>query len=139
MNCNADSGNCANGDTQLLFAVASGIAPHVQSGKIRQIAVTSAGRFDSLKDLPSIAEGGVKGFEAVAWNGLFGPSSMPADIVAKINADVNAVLAEADVKDRLVKAGMAPGGGTTAAFKAMLDADMKKWGGIIKRLNIQLD
>ena len=129
----------ANSDTQLLFAVASGIAPHVQSGKIRQIAVTSVGRFDSLKDLPSIAEGGVKGFEAVAWNGLFGPSSMPADIVAKINADVNAVLAEADVKDRLVKAGMAPGGGTIAAFKTMLDADMKKWGGIIKRLNIQLD
>jgi tripartite-type tricarboxylate transporter receptor subunit TctC len=129
----------ANGDTQLLFAVASGIAPHVQSGKIRQIAVTSAGRFDSLKDLPSIAEGGVKGFEAVAWNGLFGPSSMPGDIVAKINADVNAVLADPDVKDRLVKAGMAPGGGTSVAFKAMLDADMKKWGGIIRRLNIQLD
>ena len=129
----------ANGDTQLLFAVASGIAPHVQSGKIRQIAVTSAGRFDSLKELPSIAESGVKGFEAVAWNGLFGPSSLPADVVAKINADVNAVLADADVKDRLVKAGMAPGGGSVAAFKTMLDADMKKWGAIIKRLNIQLD
>ena len=129
----------ANGDTQLLFAVASGIAPHVQSGKIRQIAVTSAGRFESLKDLPTIAEGGVKNFEAVAWNGLFGPSSMPADIVAKINADVNAVLAEPAIRDRLVAAGMAPGGGTSAAFKTMLDADMKKWGGIIKRLNIQLD
>lgn len=129
----------ANGDTQLLFAVASGIAPHVQSGKIRQIAVTSAGRFDSLKELPSIAESGVKGFEAVAWNGLFGPASLPADVVAKINADVNAVLADADVKDRLVKAGMAPGGGSVVAFKTMLDADMKKWGGIIKRLNIQLD
>ena len=129
----------ANGDTQLLFAVASGIAPHVQSGKIRQIAVTSAGRFDSLKELPSIAEGGVKGFEAVAWNGLFGPSTLPADVVAKINADVNAVLAEPAIRDRLVAAGMAPGGGTVAAFKTMLDADMKKWGGIIKRLNIQLD
>ena len=129
----------ANGDTQLLFAVASGIAPHVQSGKIRQIAVTSAGRFDALKELPSIAEGGVKGFEAVAWNGLFGPSTLPADVVAKINADVNAVLNEPAIRDRLVAAGMAPGGGTSAAFKAMLDADMKKWGGIIKRLNIQLD
>lgn len=129
----------ANGDTQLLFAVASGIAPHVQSGKIRQIAVTSAGRFESLKDLPSIAEGGIKDFEAVAWNGLFGPSSLPADIVAKINADVNAVLAEPAIRDRLVAAGMAPGGGTSAAFKTMLEADMKKWGAIIKRLNIQLD
>ena len=129
----------ANGDTQLLFAVASGIAPHVQSGKIRMIAVTSAGRFESLKELPSIAEGGVKDFEAVAWNGLFGPSSLPADIVAKINADVNAVLNEPAIRDRLAAAGMASGGGTSAAFKTMLDADMKKWGGIIKRLNIQLD
>ncbi len=129
----------ANGDTQMLFAVASGIAPHVQSGKIRQIAVTSSGRFDSLKELPSIAESGVKGFEAVAWNGLFGPSSMPADIVNKINADVSAVLADPEIKDRLVKAGMAPGGGSPASFKAMLDADMKKWGGIIKRLGVQLD
>ena len=129
----------ANGDTQMLFAVASGIAPHVQSGKIRQIAVTSSGRFDSLKELPSIAESGVKGFEAVAWNGLFGPSSMPADVVNKINADVSAVLADPDIKERLVKAGMAPGGGSPASFKAMLDADMKKWGGIIKRLGVQLD
>ena len=129
----------ASGDTQVLFAVASGIAGLVQSGKIRQIAVTSIGRFDSLKELPSINESGVKGFEAIAWNGLFGPSSLPADVVAKINADVNAVLADASVKERLVAAGMAPGGGTVASFKTMLDADMKKWGGTIKRLGVQLD
>jgi tripartite-type tricarboxylate transporter receptor subunit TctC len=129
----------AAGDTQMLFAVASGIAGLVQSGKIRQIAVTSLGRFDSLKDLPSINESGVKGFEAVAWNGLFGPSTLPADVVAKINADVNAVLVEASVRERLVAAGMAPGGGTQAAFKTMLDGDMKKWGATIKRLGIQLD
>lgn len=129
----------ANGDTQVLFAVASGIAPHVQSGKIRQIAVTSLGRFDSLKELPSINESGVKNFEAIAWNGLFGPSSLPADVVSKINADVNAVLAMDDVKQRIVGAGMAPGGGSVAAFKTMLDADMKKWGATIKRLGVQLD
>lgn len=129
----------AAGDTQALFAVASGIAGLVQAGKIRQIAVTSMGRFDSLKDLPSINESGVKGFEAIAWNGLFGPSSLPTDVVAKINADVNAVLADASVKERLVAAGMAPGGGTQTAFKTMLDDDMKKWGGTIKRLGVQLD
>ena len=129
----------ANGDTQMLFAVASGISPHVQSGKIRVIAVTSAGRFDPLKEVPSIAESGVKGFEAVAWNGLFGPSSLPTEIVAKINADVNAVLADPAIRERLAAAGMAPGGGTSAAFRALLDADMKKWGGIIKRLGVQLD
>lgn len=129
----------AAGDTQALFAVASGIAGLVQAGKIRQIAVTSMGRFDSLKDLPSVNESGVKGFEAIAWNGLFGPSSLPTDVVAKINADVNAVLADASVKERLVAAGMAPGGGTQTAFKTMLDDDMKKWGGTIKRLGVQLD
>lgn len=129
----------AAGDTQVLFAVASGISGLVQSGKIRQIAVTSLGRFDSLKDLPSINESGVKGFEAIAWNGLFGPSSLSADVVAKINADVNAVLAMDDVKTRIVAAGMAPGGGSTASFKSILDADMKKWGATIKRIGVQLD
>ncbi len=129
----------AAGDTQVLFAVASGIAGLVQSGKLRQIAVTSLGRFDSLKELPSINEGGVKGFEAIAWNGLFGPSSLPADVVAKINADVSAVLATDDVKSRIVAAGMAPGGGSTASFKAILEADMKKWGATIKRIGVQLD
>ena len=132
----------AAGDTQMLFAVASGIAGLVQSGKIRQIAVTSSGRFDALKDLPSISESGVpalKNFEATAWNGLFGSSSLPADVIAKINADVNAALADPSVKERLVTAGMAPGGGTTAAFKTMLDADMKRWGGTIKRIGVQLD
>jgi tripartite-type tricarboxylate transporter receptor subunit TctC len=129
----------AAGDTQMLFAVASGIAGLVQSGKIRQIAVTSMGRFESLKELPSISESGVKDFEATAWNGLFGPSSLPADVVAKINADVNAVLLDASVKERIVNAGMAPGGGTVSAFKSMLDADMRKWGATIKRLGVQLD
>ncbi|TAG45918.1 MAG: tripartite tricarboxylate transporter substrate binding protein [Betaproteobacteria bacterium] len=129
----------ANGDTQLLFAVASGIAPHVQSGRVRQIAVTSLARFDSLKDLPSINESGVKNFEAVAWNGLFGPASMPADVLSKINADVNAVLADPTVRERLVASGMAPGGGSASSFKAMLDGDMKKWGATIKRLGVQLD
>jgi tripartite-type tricarboxylate transporter receptor subunit TctC len=129
----------AAGDTQMLFAVASGIAGLVQSGKIRQIAVTSAGRFDSLKELPSINESGVKGFEAIAWNGLFGPATLPADVVAKINTDVNTVLADASVRERLIAAGMAPGGGTQASFKTMLDADMKKWGATIKRLGVQLD
>jgi tripartite-type tricarboxylate transporter receptor subunit TctC len=129
----------ANGDTQVLFAVASGIAPHVQSGRVRQIAVTSLGRFDSLKDLPSINESGVKNFEAVAWNGLFGSASMPADVINKINADVNAVLADPAIRERLVAAGMAPGGGSAASFKTMLDGDMKKWGATIKRLGVQLD
>lgn len=129
----------AAGDTQVLFAVASGIAGLVQSGKIRQIAVTSLARFDSLKDLPSINESGVKGFEAIAWNGLFGSSTLPADVVNKINADVNAVLAMDDVKTRLVGAGMSPGGGSVASFRTMLDADMKKWGATIKRLGVQLD
>ena len=60
-------------------------------------------------------------------------------MVAKINADVNAALADAGVKDRIVNAGMAPGGGTAASFKSMLDADMKKWGGIIKSADIRVD
>ncbi|MCS6996883.1 MAG: tripartite tricarboxylate transporter substrate binding protein [Casimicrobiaceae bacterium] len=129
----------ANGDTQVLFAVASGIAPHVQAGRIRPIAVTSLNRFEPLKELPTIHESGVRGFEAIAWNGLFGPASLPAEVILKISADVNAVLALDEVRQRILNAGMAPGGGTVAAFKSIIEADMKKWGAIIKRLGVQLD
>ena len=112
----------------------------MQSGKIRQIAVTSKGRFESLKDLPSIAESGIKDFEAVAWNGLLGRRRCRPTWWRKINADVNAAPGrcrrEGAHRQRRHGAWRRQ---SAASFKPMLDADMKKWGGIIKRLNIQLD
>jgi tripartite-type tricarboxylate transporter receptor subunit TctC len=132
----------ANGDTQMLFAVASGIMPQVKAGKIRLLAVTSTKRFDSLADLPTIAESGVpalRNFEALAWNGLVAAAATPADVVKKINADVNATLNQTEIKARLFAQGMQVAPTTPAGFKAVIDGDAKKWGDLIVQLGIKLD
>ncbi len=134
----------AAGDTQALLAVASGILPQVQAGKVRILAVMSAKRMESLPDVPSIAESGVSSlanFEAQAWNGLVGPASLPTDVVSKINRDVNAVLAQTSVKARLFAQGMQVGAGnnTPEAFKRVMQSDAKLWGELITRLGFKLD
>ena len=78
----------ARGETQLLFAVASGVMPQVQSGQLRLLAVTSAQRFEGLEYLPTLAESGYPGFVAEAWNGVVAPAATPPAVIARINADI---------------------------------------------------
>ncbi len=127
------------GDTQALFAVAPALLPLVQGGRLKFLASTSAQRVEGMKDLPTIAESGYAGFEALAWNGLFAPSGTPVDVVSRINADVNAVLAEPAVRDSFIKQGLIPGSGSSADFKAFIEAEARKWGAIIERVGIKID
>ena len=134
----------ANGDTQALFAVASGIAPMVKAGKVKMLAVTSSKRFAQLPDLPTIAEAANKdnklqGFEAMAWNGLFTAASTPADIVQKINRDVNTALNSTDIKARLYVQGMQVVESTPQSFVKMIANDAQVWGKLINELGIKLD
>jgi tripartite-type tricarboxylate transporter receptor subunit TctC len=138
------SASVAAGDTQALLAVASGIMPQVQAGKVRIIAVMSAKRMESLPDVPSITESGVPSlanFEALAWNGLVGPASMPADVVNKINRDVNTALTQTSIKARLFAQGMqiSTGNNTPDVFKRVMQTDAKLWGELIMQLGIKLD
>ncbi len=127
------------GDTQALFAVAPALLPMVQGGRLKFLASTSAQRVEGMKDLPTIAESGYAGFEALAWNGLFAPSGTAADVVSRINADVNAVLAEPAVRDSFIKQGLIPGSGSSADFKAFIETEARKWGVIIERVGIKID
>ncbi|MEY4749239.1 MAG: hypothetical protein RIQ60_1453 [Pseudomonadota bacterium] len=129
----------AAGDTQALMAVAPALLPLVQAGKVKFIAVTSAHRVDGMKELASVAESGYPGFEALAWNGLFAPAGTPPELVARINADVNAVLAEPEVRAAFAKQGLIIGGGSAAEFKAFIDAEARKWGAIIRKVGITVD
>jgi tripartite-type tricarboxylate transporter receptor subunit TctC len=113
--------------------------PQVQAGKVKLLAVTTSERFESMKELPTIAESGLPGFNAAAWNGLFTAAGTPADVVDKINRDVAEALAAPDVRQRFSALGMSGVGGTPAQFKAIIDADMKKWGALIERLGVKLD
>jgi tripartite-type tricarboxylate transporter receptor subunit TctC len=86
-----------------------------------------------------VAEAGYTGFDALAWNGLFAPAGTPADVVARINGDVNAAMADSAFKQNMLKQGLIIGGGTPSAFKAFIDAETRKWGAIITKANIKLD
>jgi tripartite-type tricarboxylate transporter receptor subunit TctC len=129
----------AAGETQALFTVAPALMPLIQGGRVKLIAVTSAQRIDSMKALPTVAESGYPGFEALAWNGLFTAAGTPAAVVERINADVNAVMKDPAVREQLLKQGLIIGGGTPAEFKAFIDSEGKRWGAIIKKVGITID
>lgn len=129
----------AAGDTQALFTVAPALLPLIESKRIKLIAVTSAQRDELMKDLPTVAESGYPGFEALAWNGLFTAAATPPEVVARVNADVNAALRDPDVRDRLNRQGLAPGGGSAAEFKAFIGKEAAKWGEIIRTVGIRTD
>jgi tripartite-type tricarboxylate transporter receptor subunit TctC len=129
----------AAGETQLLFTVEPALKPLIQGGRIKLIAATSLKRADTLKELPTVAESGYPGFEAMAWNGLFAPAGTPAAVVERINADVNAALNDPSVRDAFAKQGLIPGGGTPAEFKGFIEHESRKWGEIIKKSGIKID
>ncbi len=129
----------AAGETQALFTVAPALLPLIQGGRVKLIAVTSAQRIDAMKSLPTVAESGYPGFEALAWNGLFAPAGTSAAVVERINSDVNAVLQDPAVREQLHKQGLIIGGGTPAEFKAFIDGEGRRWGAIIKKVGISID
>jgi len=129
----------AAGDTQALFAVAPALLPLIQGQRVKLIAITSATRSELMKDLPTVAESGYAGFEALAWNGFFAASGTPPEVVRRINADVNEVLREPAVRELLANQGLVVGGGSPEEFKAFIDSEGRKWGAIIAKVGIRLD
>jgi tripartite-type tricarboxylate transporter receptor subunit TctC len=119
--------------------VAPALLPHVRSGKVRLIAVSSAQPVEPMKELPTLASAGFPAVESMAWNGLFAPAATPAAVIAKINADVNAVLAEPAVRAALDSQGLTPVGGSAADFRHLVEAEQKRWGPIIRKIGVTLD
>lgn len=129
----------AQGETQITFMVAPAMLPHVRSGKARLLAVTSVQRPDSLKDLPTLAETGFPNVEALAWNGLVGPASLPDAVAQRVAADVSDLLKDAGVRQVLDNAGLTAVGGTPEAFRRFIESDVRRWGPVITRLGVRLD
>lgn len=129
----------AQGTADATWMVAPALLPHVQSGKVRLLASSSASKPEGLAQLPSMAEAGFPRVEALAWNGLVGPASLPDAAVARVNADVNALLRQdAAVRDILARSGLTPVGGSAAEFRRFIDADVARWAPVITKLGIQL-
>jgi len=127
------------GETQMLFAVMQPLKPQIQAGKLRALAVTSAKRFVLLPELPTIAEAGYPGFEALAWNGVLVPSRTPKPVVARLNAEINTILKETDVVDKMHAVGFDLIGGPPEAFGELIARETATWAPVVRRLGLKVD
>ena len=127
------------GQIDLVFHNAPVVQTHVQSGKLRGIAVTSAKRLAGVPHLPTMIEAGLPGFEVTAWFGLLAPAGTPAAIITKIHADTVRVLNTADVKERFLTQAAEPSGNKPEAFAAFIQAETVKWAKVIKASGAKVD
>ena len=127
------------GETQMLFAVMQPLQAQIQAGKLRAIAVTSAKRFPLLPDYPTIAESGYPGFEALAWNGVLAPAGTPKPVIARLNAEINAILKEPDVVQKLHGLGFDLIGGTPEEFGVLIKGESDKWAPVIRKVGLKVD
>lgn len=129
----------AGNDAQLLFAVPTAITPIAQAGKVKLLAVSGAARYALTPELPTVAEAGLAGFEALAWNGVLVPAGTPAAIVGRLNREINAALQDNAVRARLHAAGLEAVGGSADTFRALIQSESDKWGPIIRRIGARVD
>ena len=127
-----------SGHLQVIFAPVAEAIPHIKAGKLRPLAVTTATRLDVFPDVPTVADV-VPGYEASGFAGIGVPKNTPADIVDKLNKEINAGLADANIKTRIVELGGTVVGGTPAEFAKIISEATEKWAKVIKFAGIKVE
>ena len=127
------------GQVQLMFDNLTSISPHVKSGKIRGLGVSSLKRSPIFPDIPTIAEAGVPGYETNAWGGLVVPAGTAKAIVMKLNSEINKALQAATLKERYAAIEAEPVGGTPEDFAAFVRKESAKWADVVKKSGAKLD
>jgi tripartite-type tricarboxylate transporter receptor subunit TctC len=120
------------GQTQFMIDTMNTVLPYVRDNRLRGLAVTGSKRSALMPELPTLAESGMPGFEAAAWQGIVVPTGTPADIIQKLNSEVNKALANPDVRTKLAAQGADILGGTPAEYAAYLRAEMPRWAKAVK-------
>lgn len=126
-----------SGRTSLMFDTVAAINPQVKADKVRALAVTTAKRSAAAPQVPTMAEAGMSGYETSTWGGLLAPAGTPREVVAKLNAEANKALANPEIRQRLLDAGIDAGGGTPQQFGAFIQAEMVKWSKVARDAGIQ--
>jgi tripartite-type tricarboxylate transporter receptor subunit TctC len=121
-----------SGELSLVFGTAGSVMAHINSGRLRAIAVTSQMRSSVLPDLPTVAESGLPGYETTTWYGILAPAQTPRPIVLKLNAEIVKALSTPDVKTRVFAQGMDPVGNSADEFATYIRSEIEKWARVIK-------
>ncbi|HSQ04989.1 MAG TPA: tripartite tricarboxylate transporter substrate binding protein [Burkholderiales bacterium] len=127
------------GHVQFMFDAIAGHLAGVQSGRVKAMAVTGPSRVAAFPDTPTMAEVGLPRVTGSVWYGLLAPAGTPTEIISKLNAEANRILAMQEVKDRMAVAGMYPAGGTPEEFGKFIRDELAKWGPIVKAAGVKVD
>jgi tripartite-type tricarboxylate transporter receptor subunit TctC len=127
------------GHVDLLFASVLEGSGHIKAGKLKGLAVTHAKRNPALPDVPTISEAGVKGGESGSWIALLAPAGTPDSIIRKLNSDVQQVVADAEVRDKLIGQGAVPQSTTPGELQKLIDADLARYGKIIREKGLKAE
>ena len=127
------------GQTQLVISTTVGMLPHVRSGKLKAIALTSAKRSAAAPEIPTFAESGVPGYEHEPWNGMFGPARIPKPVLAKVNAEVARILNSPEARKVFERDGADVVGSTPEQFGIVLKAEIAKWMKVAKAAGIKAE
>jgi len=119
------------GHVEMMFRGVPALIPHIQSGRLRAIAIGSLKRFTAIPEVPTFDESGVKGYEATTWFGLMAPIKTPKEIVARWNTEVGKILAAPDLKSRFINEGLEPMGGTQEEFSKFIRAEIEKYAKVV--------
>jgi tripartite-type tricarboxylate transporter receptor subunit TctC len=128
-----------SGQMQFMMTTTPAAMPHVKTGKVRALGVTSAKRSQSLPDLTSIAEAGVKGYEVSTWYGVLAPAKTSKAIVTKLHGEIVRLIAAPETRDKLLVQGFEPVGSTPDEFAAYIKSEIAKWAKVIKTAKIKAE
>jgi len=126
-----------SGRVSLFFGSIATLGPHIQSGKLRAIAVTTTHRSPAMPDLPTFAESGLPGYEVNGWYGLLAPGKTPRAIVQRLNTELRHVLGDPETRERFAKQGMDPAPGTAQEFAALIHGEIAKWAKVVRAAGIK--
>src|SRR3954464_2370314 len=127
------------GHVQAMVSALQTVAPHVQNGRLRMLAVMSAKRAEAFPDVPTLKEAGAPDLEVETWYAMFAPAGTPAAIVARVNRDVNELLKESDVREVLARQGLDPAGGTPEVLGQRVQRELANWTRVVKAAGIKAD
>jgi tripartite-type tricarboxylate transporter receptor subunit TctC len=128
-----------SGEADVTLLAPNVIFPHIKAGTIRPIATGGATRHPQLPDVETTAEAGFPEVQAVQWVGLFTTAGTPSEIVERLNAELNRILALPDVVEKFTAQGVTPGGSSSADFRALIATEIKQWSETVRAANIKVE
>ena len=128
-----------SGEITLILGEPASIVQHVKAGKLRAIAVTSARHALAMPELPTVAEAGVPGYEVTSWNGILIPAGAPADVIKRLNGELNKIISAPDMHARMIEFGYEPVGGPPEKFGEHIRVEIAKWAPVVKAAGVRVD